>query len=322
MASEHGGRLRFLIVGAGALGGYFGARLIEAGQDVTFLLRPRRAAQLAATGLIVKSRFGDLALPAPPHVLAEDIAAPYDVVVIGCKAYDLAATMASVAPAVGPGTSILPLLNGMQHLDALSARFGAGRVLGGLCLISATLDAQGQVLHLNDLHELTFGERDGTRSDRVQRIEAAFADARCVARASSEIEQEMWEKWVFIAAAAGITCLMRAAIGDIVAAGAADLAAALFDECAAIAALHGHAPRAAAQARGKATLTAAGSPIMASMARDIARGAPTEGDHILGDLLQRGDSASALPSVAASPSILRIAHAHVKAYEARRAREG
>ncbi len=313
--ADQGRGLRFLIVGAGALGGYFGARLIAAGQDVTFLLRPRRVAQLAQTGLVVKSRVGDLALPAPKHVLAETIDAPFDVIVVGSKAYDLASTMDSLAPAVGPDSVILPLLNGMRHLEALSERFGAERVLGGLCMISATLDPEGRVLHLNDLHELDFGERDGLLSPRVQAIAAAFATANFASRASTQIVQEMWEKWVFIASAAGITCLMRSAVGDIVAAGAADLATGLYDECAAIAGANGHAPRQPARERGHGALTAAGAPTMASMLRDIERGAATEADHILGDLLAR-----ATPS-AAPTSLLRIAYAHVKAYEARRARE-
>jgi 2-dehydropantoate 2-reductase len=306
--------MRYLVVGAGALGGYFGGRLLEAGCDVTFLLRPRRAEALARTGLIVKSRFGDLALAAPPHVLAATVASPFDVVIVACKAYDLAETMASFAPAIGPDTAILPLLNGMRHLDELKERFGAPRVLGGLCLISATLDAEGTVHHLNDLHSLAFGELDGTASARVAAIQADFAKAKFEGRSTPQILQEMWEKWVFIAAAAGITCLMRASIGDIVAAGAGDLSAALLDECRAVAAASGYAPRAPSIERARSMLTASASPITASMLRDIERGAPVEADHVLGELLRR-----AQPPLPAS-SLLRLACAHLKAYEARRSR--
>ena len=135
--------MRYLVVGAGALGGYFGGRLLEAGRDVTFLLRPARAQALARTGLVIKSRFGDATLPAPPFVLKEDLHTPFDVVVVACKAYDLAETMEAFAPAVGAQTAILPLLNGLGHFDALQQRFGAERVLGGLCMISAALDAAG-----------------------------------------------------------------------------------------------------------------------------------------------------------------------------------
>ena len=308
--------MRYLVVGAGALGGYFGGRLIEAGHDVTFLLRPGRAQALQATGLIVKSRCGDLSLPAPPFVLAADIASSYDVVVVGCKAYDLADTMASFAPAVGPGTAILPLLNGMRHLDALADRFGREHVLGGLCLISATLDAAGAVQHLNDLHALVFGELDGTASARVAAIEHDFATTRFDGRASADILLEMWEKWVFIASAAGITCLMRGTVGDVVAGGGAGFALALLDECASIAAANGFAPRAPSLERARAALAAAGSPMSASMLKDIERGGPIEADHVLGDLIAH---ANGEPS---GVSLLRVAHAHLNAYEARRARSG
>ena len=307
--------MRFLVVGAGALGGYFGGRLLEAGRDVTFLLRPRRAAQLAKTGLVVQSPFGNLQLPALKHVLAEDIEAPYDVVVVGSKAYDLDSTMDSFAPAVGPNTAILPLLNGMKHIDRLAGRFGEERVLGGLCMISATLDDEGRVLHLNDMHGLSYGERAGGRSARADAIAAQFAGAKFDATASETIAQDMWEKWVFIASAAGLTSLMRASIGDIVAAGGQDVALAIFDECCAIAAHNGFAPRPAALQRGRAVVTTAGSPMTASMYKDIVRGAPVEADHILGDLLRRAPDADA-----PTPSVLRVAYVHLKAYEAQRAR--
>jgi len=308
--------MRFLMVGAGALGGYFGARLLAAGRDVTFLLRPGRVAQLATTGLVVRSPCGDLDLPTPKHVLAEQIDGPYDVVVVGCKAYDLDATMDSFAPAVGPDTVILPLLNGLGHIDRLAARFSDARVLGGLCMISATLDDEGRVLHLNDMHSLSYGERAGGRSPRIDAIAAQFAGANFAATASETIAQDMWEKWVFIASAAGLTSLMHASIGDIVAAGGEDVALAIFDECCAIAAHNGFAPRPGAITRGRAVVTTAGSPMTASMYKDMARGARVEADHILGDLLARAPR-----SESPTPSVLRTAYVHLKAYEFRRARE-
>jgi 2-dehydropantoate 2-reductase len=304
--------MRILVVGAGAIGGYFGGRLLEAGQDVTFLVRPRRAEQLARTGLSIRSPKGDVDLPAPT-VLAGDLRAPFDLVLLSCKAFDLADAMQSFAPAVGPDTAILPLLNGMRHLDVLEERFGGRAVLGGWCAISVTLDADGRVLHLAEAQSLPFGERDGSTTGRVQAIAAAFAAAKFESRASGAILQEMWEKWVFIATAAGITCLMRSTVGDIVAAGAADLATSLLEECAAIAAQQGFPPSAAAMQRNRGMFTAAGSGFTASMLRDVERGARTEVEHILGDLLGRGDQAGA-------HAMLRIAYAHLMSYEARRTR--
>lgn len=307
--------MRFLIVGAGALGGYFGGRLLEAGQDVTFLLRARRVAQLEKTGLVVKSRFGDLTLPAPPYVLAETINTHFDVIIVGCKAYDLAETMESFASAVGPDTVILPLLNGLRHLDQLAQRFGPKHVLGAQCMISAALNPDGIVMHLNDTHGLSFGELDGSLSKRIEALTAAFAKAHFDATASAVILQEMWEKWVFIASAASITCLMRATVGDIVSAGAADMALAILDECSAIASQNGFALRAASTERARLTLTMAGSPLTASMFKDMERGAAIEADHIVGDLLGRGAENNH------SLSPLRIAYAHLKVYETKRARE-
>jgi 2-dehydropantoate 2-reductase len=308
--------MRILVVGAGAIGGYFGGRLLERGRDVTFLVRPRRAAQLAATGLSILSPFGDAALPSPPTVTAGSLRDPFDLVLLSCKAYDLAGAIESVAPAVGPGSAILPLLNGMGHLDALDRRFGAARVLGGLCIISSTLDPDGRVLHLNQLHTLVYGERDGARSGRIDAIASVFEGVLTDAQASPAVLHEMWEKWAFIAALAGITCLMRASVGDIVAAGAVDLATGLLDECAAIAGAEGFPPGTAALSRARALLTAPESPLAASMLRDMERHAPIEGSHIVGDLLRRGQARSV-----ATP-LLRTADVHLRAYEARRAREG
>jgi len=251
----------------------------------------------------------------PPTILADQIQGPFDVVLLSCKAYDLEGAIASFAPAVGPQTVVLPLLNGLRHIDILSNRFGSSQVLGGQCVISVVLESDGRIVHMNDTHSLSFGERDRARSARVVAIGSAFAGARFESRVSEMILQEMWEKWVFIATGAGLTCLMRAAVGDIVAAHAVDLVTSLLDECSAIAAREGFSLRAEALDRTKATFTAPGSTLKASMLRDIERNAPIEADHIVGDLLRRGGGT--VPN-----SLLRTAYVHLKAYEARRAREG
>jgi len=308
--------MRILIVGAGAIGGYFGGRLLAAGRDVTFLVRARRAAQLVKTGLVIRSLFGDATVPPPPTATADALRTPSDLILLSCKAYDLESAADSFAPAVGPNTAILPLLNGMAHIDYLTARFGSAAVLGGQCQISTTLDAEGRVLHLNDLHLLSFGELDGSKTPRVEKIAAVLADAGFDSRLSTAILLEMWEKWLLIAAVAGITCLMRAPVGDIVAADAAHLTIALLDECMAVAASHSYPPRAAFIERIRTMITTPGSTFAASMLRDIERNAPIEADHIVGDLIRRGDAKQC------NVALLRIAFAHLKAYEARRAREG
>jgi 2-dehydropantoate 2-reductase len=308
--------MRILVVGAGAVGGYFGGRLLEAGCNVTFLVRPKRAAQLAETGLVIKSRFGDVTLKAPPTVQAHELHRYFDLVLLSCKAYDLDAAVDSFAAAVGPETAILPVLNGMRHVDDLDERFGAARVLGGQCLIAATLDDSGRIVLLNDSHLLTFGERDGNRSPRIDAIAQAMSQANFESCASSVILLEMWEKWVFLATLAGITCLMRSAIGDVAAAGGAHLALEVLEECRSIAARQGFTTRPEFLERTRSTVTAAGSRLTASMLRDIERGARIEADHILGDLVRRGSQV-----LNADHSLLRLAYMHLKAYESRRDRE-
>jgi 2-dehydropantoate 2-reductase len=306
--------MRILVVGAGAIGGFFGGRLLAAQRDVTFLVRERRAAQLAKTGLVIKSKLGDVSLPSPPLVSAETLSGPYDTVLLACKAFDLDGALAAFAPAVGPDTAILPLLNGLAHVEILARRFSKKNVLGGQAALPLTLDAEGRVLHLAEMLAISFGELDGTKSARVAALAAEFAAAGIQAGQSSEILQEMWEKWAFIATAGGITSLMRGTVGDIVAGGGAPLAVALYDEIALIAAANGHPLRTATVDRAKATLTAAGSPFNSSMARDVENGFRTEAEHVVGDLLKRAKGGEY--------PVLATALAHLRTYEARRKREG
>ena len=305
--------MRILVVGAGATGGYFGGRLLESGQDVTFLVRPARAQALADHGLVIRSAFGDATLRAPT-VTADALRQPYELILLSCKAYHLSQAIADIEPAVGEGTAILPLLNGMRHLDALDARFGATRVLGGLCVIAATLGAQGEIRHLNRSHSLTFGERDGSRSARVERIAQAMAGAKFESRLSGEVLQDMWDKWVFLASLAGITCLMRAPVGDIVAApGGLEAILAMLEDCRRVASDQGHAPAESVLAKARSVLTEEGSTLSASMMRDLEQGGSVEADHVIGDLLARAAPGTTLP-------LLRMAYAHLKAYEGRRAK--
>lgn len=307
--------MRILVVGAGSVGGYFGGRLLAAGRNVTFLVRAARAAALARTGLVIRSPHGDVVIPDVPTVAAESLASMYDVILLSCKAYDLTGAMDAFAPAVGPDTKIIPLLNGMRHLDTLDARFGADRVLGGQCAISAALDLDGIVLHLNRFHTLSFGERGGSPTAAALAVQAAFANAGFDSQLSTNITQEMWDKWVLIASAAGSTCLMRGTIGDIAAADATYVVEGLIAECAAVATHNGFPPPAELLGRLRTMFTAAGSPLTASMFRDMESGSRIEAEQIIGDLIRRGEqTANAYP-------LLRVVHAHLRTYEARRTRE-
>src|SRR5438270_7562957 len=205
--------MRVLIVGAGAIGGYFGGRMLQAGRDITFLVRPRRASELAAAGLVIKSPNGDVTLKDPPVVQADTIKDKFDVVLLSCKAYDLDDAIKSFAPAVGERTAIIPLLNGMRHLDVLDKKFGASHVLGGLCVIAVTLNEKREVVQLGPMQSLGFGERDGKMSDRVRAIAEIFASGNFNSAPSEHVMQDMWEKWVFLASLAASTCLMRTSVG-------------------------------------------------------------------------------------------------------------
>jgi 2-dehydropantoate 2-reductase len=297
------------MIGAGALGGYYGACVVRAGGDVTFLARAKRAEQLRRDGLRVVSPHGDFAVQ-PKIVEASDLKQPYDVVFVGVKAYSLDDAMSQFAPAVGPDTMVLPILNGLKHIDALTAKFGAARVLGGLANVSAGLDADGRVVQFMANQTVVFGETKGTRSERVVALEKVLSVPGIDVRASEAIMQDMWEKFVQLSTLAGITCLMRASIGDILTVPKGEeLIFRLFAEHCAIATASGFEPRAPFIEFDRKLFTTQNSPLKASMLRDIERGSVTEAEHILGDMANRGRALGI-----ATPT-LDLARAHVAAYE-------
>jgi 2-dehydropantoate 2-reductase len=293
--------MKILIVGAGSTGGYFGARLTQAGRDVTFLVRPARAAALRATGLQVLSPRGDFQVT-PRLVLAGEIDKPVDIVLVAVKAFNLAAAIEDFAAAVGPQTMILPVLNGMKHIDDLQARFGAEQVVGGVCRVSATLDAQGRIVHLAPLHELIYGELDGRRSARTEALHAFMSDAGFDAQLSTHIAPDLWNKWVLLATLGGICALARGSVGEIAASdGGAEFVRAFLAEAAAVAGAAGFAPSPQAVDFILGVLTAANSPLTSSMYRDLVAGERVEADQILGDLRARARLAGvATPLVSAA----------------------
>jgi 2-dehydropantoate 2-reductase len=279
------------VIGAGAVGGYFGARLQKAGLDVTFLVREGRAKQMRDSGLVVLSPDEDFTIT-PNLLLAEQLRSQpqvFDLILLSTKAYSLDAAMEDFAPAVGPETAILPLLNGMSHLDKLEARFGAGRVLGGSTRISSDLDAQGRVISMDEkLHDLHFGELDKAVTPRIEAIDTLLSDAGFEAVLQPDIVAFMWHKWTVLSALASITCLLRGSIGDVAAvSGGLETANRILDESIAIATAHGQRPPDEFLAAVRTRLTLPGSDLTASMYRDMMRGAPVEAEHILGDLLAR-----------------------------------
>jgi 2-dehydropantoate 2-reductase len=299
--------MRILVIGAGATGGYFGGRLAEAGRDVTFLVRDRRAESLQRDGLRIVSPYGDASIH-PKLAGAKEIGGPYDLIFLSVKAYSLESAINDFAPAVGPGTMIFPVLNGMRHIELLAARFGEDAVLGGVCRVSTEVDSDGRIVQLSRVQELIYGERGGGISERMNALNGAMQGAGFDAHISADILQEMWEKWVQLASLGAATCLMRGNIGEIEAApGGAATSLKILDECSAIATACGYPPGESFVARARKMLTARGSKLTSSMYRDLSNGARVEADQILGDLLERGHNPGiAAPLVEAAFVNLRI----------------
>jgi len=280
--------MRILVIGAGAVGGYFGARLAEAKRVVTFLVHPKRAEEIKASGLQILSPHGNLTLR-PKTITAAQITGSFDLILLGVKSYALSGAMNDFAAAVGPDTMILPMLNGMRHIDLLTARFGKRVVLGGVCLVATEIDQEGRIRQLADFQKLVYGELDGHSTQRLEKLDETLKGAGFEALISSHIVHDMWEKWVQIASVGALTCLLRGNIGEIVAIPrGADLARSVLRECSDIASACGHPPTTVFVEDQTAQLTAPGSQLTSSMYRDLKKGAPVEVNTILGDLLERG----------------------------------
>ena len=304
--------MKIMIVGAGATGGFFGAQLARAGRDVTFLVREGRAAALRERGLRVVRPDGAEIISVQPQVVtaAEPAAGPPDhagTVLLTVKAAGLGPAIDEVRPAVGPETTIVPVLNGLRHLDILNAAFGPERVLGGVAVLATQLDGQGDIVVLNEAASLTIGAQDGPRTAAVEKTEKLLGGAGFPVEVSDHILAAMWAKWVFIAAVGAATGLLGGTAGEIAAAGGTQVARDIVAEAYQIAAAAGY-PVPDAEAERTATLvTQPGSPFASSLYRDLRQGRPVEVDTILGDLVDRGQAHGVVtPLLAAAVTALRI----------------
>ena len=309
--------MKILVLGAGAVGGYFGGRLAQAGADVTFLVRPKRAELLATAGLRISSKAGGDLSFMPKCVVAAQVQPDYDIVIFTAKAYDMESAVDAIAPAMAGGKgNVLPLLNGMSHLDLLDARFGRERVLGGVAYIASTLAPDGEIKHLNEFHRVAFGPRHPAQKRVCDAFATAAAGSKSEIKLTDRIEQALWDKWVLLATMAGITCLMRSMVGDIVATGSGEkITLALLGEHVAVAKAEGFPTPETVLQNYRGMLTKKGSVFAASMLRDVESGGQAEGDHILGALL-----ALARKHGLATP-VLEIAATNLEAYAARKKRE-
>ncbi len=305
--------MKTLVLGAGGIGGYFGGRLAEAGGDVTFLVRQKRREQMVRDGLRIESPLGNAKLDVKT-VAAGELKPGYDAVLFTCKAYDLDSAMDAIAAAMKGAAFVVPMLNGLAHLERLDARFGAASVIGGTCQINATLRRDGVVVHGDPLQMLIFGERDRSKTARTQAFGDALAKSKIDWKHSDDIEQDMWEKVVFLSALAANTVLHRANVREIMAApGGRESMERTLAANVEIATREGHAPRPQSIERARARLTDPEGLWSASMLRDLEGGGAVEGDHIIGWMLERARKHGI------DDMMLSIAYTHLKAYEARRA---
>ena len=308
--------MKILILGAGAIGGYVGGRLHQNGADVTFLVREKRLEALQRDGLVIKSTKGDITQKVKA-VTKGSQGGPYDIVLLTCKAYDLDSAMDAIAPAVGANTTVVPLLNGMRHLDALDARFGSEKVVGGLARVGVAMNEQGHILHTSPFAAISFGERDGKPARAaLTELDAAIKKSGVDGGLNANIVQDLWDKWIMLCTLAATCCLMRGASGDILEAEEGrEIVLETVDEGRRVAAAAGHDPGEKGIATIRSFLTVKGSKFAASMLHDLEKGAMVEADHIVGDMIARARKAGV-----ATPN-LRLAYAHLQVYMAQRARK-
>lgn len=303
--------MRILMVGAGATGGFYGGLLLNAGRDVTFLLREQRAEQVRQHGLELSTHAGDHLTLHPKVVTAGQLRETpdlFDLVILSTKAYQLEGAMDDIAPAVGPQTMILPILNGMRHLALLQQRFGSQHVLAGSVRVSSDVDEVGRVRQLTALNEMSYGEPSGERTARILAVDETMRDAGFEAFLQPDILATLWQKWWILASVGSICTLGRGTIGQVAQVPhGPELARQILLETTSIAKANGYPPHEQAYASTIAYCTDPSSTLTSSMYRDMVKGAAVEADHILGDLLDRAGSLS-VPLLAA-------AYVQLKVYE-------
>jgi 2-dehydropantoate 2-reductase len=296
--------MKILIVGAGGIGGYFGAKLLLSGADITYLLREKRQQLIEDHGLTIETPTGSFTVH-PRSVLADQLEPIYDLIILAPKAFDLDETLKSIGKAAKKGL-ILPFLNGFTHMQKLDEHFGKGRVMGGVAHIAAMITQSGSVKQLTELHSLTIGPRTPEQTGLAQDFFALCKKADFESFYKEQIEQSLWDKWVFLATLAGMTTICRGSVGNIASAPyGIELSRRMYDECCRIAASLGFAVSDETQNNAIALLTKEGSPFTASMLRDLLALKQAEHEHILGDLIALGANANI------DCPLLKIAHTHM-----------
>lgn len=301
--------MKFLVVGAGAVGGYFGGRLLEKGADVTFLVREGRRRNLQEKGLVIHSDYGSATL-SPKTIITGEEVEPYDIILLSTKAYHLDNVIDDVRPYVGENTMVIPLLNGMAHYNKLDEQFGKEKVIGGLCYIEATLDSEGAVIQKGPLHMLVYGERSGQESERIIKLAVALKGTKADFQLSSTIIEDLWHKYLFIATMSGITTLMRAPIGPICKhPSGMETIKQLTKEIIDVMNVAGAPISNELETIQMEKIANLAPEMKSSMQRDMEKGLPVEADHLHGYLLEIAKTAD-LPV-----PVLEAVYANLKIYE-------
>ncbi|WP_179867015.1 2-dehydropantoate 2-reductase [Bacillus pseudomycoides] len=278
--------MRILVLGAGGVGGYFGGRLVEKGEDVTFLVRSGRKQQLEKNGLVIRSINGDFSF-IPQLITKTESADPFDLILFSTKTYHLEEAINDLKPFVGENTIIIPLLNGIAHLSALQRVFGEDKVIGGLCFIETTLNGEGDVVQTSSADRLVFGEIKHLHTERIYGIANTLKGTKASFVLSNHIVQDMWHKYLFITVMSGVTTLMRAPIGPIRESdGGRDLIRNLFEEAAQIMKASGAPIQDNIVDEHMKTIDKISYDMKSSMQRDMEKDSPIEGEYLQGYLLK------------------------------------
>ncbi|PZN09576.1 MAG: 2-dehydropantoate 2-reductase [Bacillota bacterium] len=298
--------MRIAVIGAGGVGGYFGGLLARAasgdtpalpGGRVGLLARGRHLEAIRRQGLHVESVHGDFTVRAVASDRGRELAAELgvtpaegaDLVLVAVKAYSLPDAMDEMEPLVGASTAILPLMNGVDHLDALGQRFGRDRVLGGLCHIESAIAAAGRIRQRSRRRDITFGELDGRETDRVRRIAATFAAAGIPHRVSDDIVRDMWMKLIFISAMGGMTAAAQRPLGEVLGNPAGrETYERMVREAIAVARAAGVRIPADAFEQVMETSLGMDPQMTSSLQRDLAAGRPVEIDALCGAVVRYG----------------------------------
>lgn len=301
--------MKILVLGAGAIGGYYGGRLVQAGADVTFMVRAPRAKVLATSGLIIKSNLGDFSSPIK-IILPNEPSPSFDIILLACKAYDLDSALDSLKSVTGNKTVIIPLLNGVKHINKISDIYPFAECWPGLAKISTTLTPEGEIHQFDNVNQLIFGSIDGHQDERAKELLFFFKKQSVDAAFSNRIKNDLWDKFTFLSTLAGITCLMRGSIDEILQVPSGrDLIAQLLTECSEVSDASGFPLEPHIFTQYLDHLIGPSFGLKSSMLRDIEKSHKTEVEHILGDMLERAQKFHL------SVPLLEIATAHVRTFE-------